>query len=316
VDWVAHTTATTPRSHFRLPTFIVSAETLKPWRSGSRNAPQRGGIPGYATSLNPVTYFCKSRTSRQGASTMTMSAERFDRWVQHLDRRVPRRGVGGIILAASILLTSASSGQTRKKKKRKKRPQACAARCAGGCCISEFGECVLPAQQGGARCGSRGEPCRACDSDECRPLGGVCDVDAECCDDGANVLVCRDQQCCKPIVQPCTTAQVCCSQLVCARSNLDPELLCRGTWGSPCTAEVAHCMEHTICRGGRCCAPLNQPCETDANCCTNVGGELCRVVPGYLPDNVCCYPSGTFCFGIGENSACCSGTCGEDQKCT
>ena len=247
-----------------------------------------------------------------------MDAEQFDRWTQDFDGRIARRGLGGIVLAVlSSTTIVAESPAKRKKKKKKKKPTPpvpCAAHCADWCCTGEFGQCIRPAQQGGARCGHGGERCAPCGSDACRPLGGVCVVDAECCDDGVNLLECQDQHCCKPAGQPCTTTQGCCPQLQCSRGpSLESELKCRGTWGALCH-DYTECMDGRNCQRGRCCAPLNMPCELDEHCCEST--YLCRVVDVFGPDKVCCLPPGAFCIQEGENQACCSGHCTASQQCS
>lgn len=258
-----------------------------------------------------------------------MHADQFDRWTQNLDTRVARRGLSGIFLAALIGLSPLDGEAKKKKKKKKHKDKApvdpgqgpadpvtptCAQQCPDGCCTSEFGDCVLPAQQGGAQCGSGGELCRVCDDDACKPLGGVCDVNAQCCDDGANPLACQDRHCCKAAFHPCETSDGCCPQLICTRSSLEPALQCRGTFGAPCS-NTDGCREHSMCQTGRCCAPRNQPCELDEHCCA--ANEVCRVVPDYVPEKVCCMPAGegNFCIQEGPNSACCSNQCGPNQHC-
>lgn len=237
-----------------------------------------------------------------------MDPERFDHFVSRLGARLSRRTLGGLAIgvAASLRREQASA---RKKKKR-----ACAKQCADGCCTSTFGRCIHPAQQGGGRCGIGGELCHACDDDQCRPLGGVCEVNAECCEDFPNLLECQDRRCCKPVLQPCTTPEGCCPQLICDRSALETHLACRGTWGAPCS-DTDQCGVGRFCSRGRCRSALNMPCELDEHC--SEANYLCRVVPGYLPDKVCCLSSGSFCiFGQGgENQQCCSGHCNENEQC-
>lgn len=171
----------------------------------------------------------------------------------------------------------------------------------------------MPAQQGGSRCGTGGEQCRVCDDDACKPLGGTCDVNAQCCDDATNITECHDRHCCKPTGSTCTSTPGCCPDLICARGpGIDPALLCRGDYGAQCVS-TSGCADGRYCNQGKCCAAQNFPCEIDGHCCA--ANEVCRVVDVFGPDKVCCLVSGAYCFGIGENQGCCSSLSNEDQTC-
>jgi hypothetical protein len=179
-------------------------------------------------------------------------------------------------------------------------PVACAATCTGGCCTSEFGNCILPAQQGGSQCGASGELCHAC---VCRPLGGTCAHNNDCCTDPVLVVQCDEQHCCRPPGQLCGATDECCPQLSCAQSDFSSDMRCLGMAGSPCT-HPSLCASGLICSTGHCCVNAGFACTQNSDCCA--AAAVCQAVPGSGPNARCCLPAGGFCLSNGE---CCSGTC-------
>jgi hypothetical protein len=248
-----------------------------------------------------------------------MEPTRFDGLTKRfVDPKSRRRVLGGVFAALlAVPLLDAHEAAARKRKKRKKRgrggtpnpgPVPCAVRCANGCCTGEFGECIGPAQQGGDRCGAGGDRCRACDNEECRPLGGTCTANDDCCPDPPFTNQCQASRCCRPMSQLCTTNDQCCPRLVCEKeTDFDRETRCLGTAGVAC-AYFFNCAGTLACIGGRCCAPPGRDCAVADDCCQL--GNLCQTTPLHGERRVCCGPSGTLCVTHGE---CCGGNCAGGQ---
>lgn len=245
-----------------------------------------------------------------------MDGDQFDLWVTHLQGQKSRRtfgaGLTGLLIASGM--TETAEGKKKKHKKKKKptttttsTTQApatpCAARCSAGCCTSAFGECIQPAQQGGARCGTGGAICQPC---QCKVLGDACLVNDICCTEGIEVIGCESSRCCRARGQLCNVNGECCPDATCIEeSEFDPERRCLGLAGAVCS-HPSGCAGSLTCRTGRCCFGSGSFCEAATECCDATA--LCQVnpTPGAGDRTRCCLPEGQFCLATID---CCSGNC-------
>ena len=213
-----------------------------------------------------------------------MDAKRFDRWTRGLDARISRRALSRGIVAALVTFGLAADTDAKKKKKKKKRPpqpepeQACAETCANGCCTSEFGDCIAPAQQGGdplrhRAASSATSAARASASrwakPVCHPMTAAQRSPSRRMP-GAAAAAARSREL-------CTTTGECCPQLVCApESDFDPELRCLGTNDAPC-AFTRTAPTSSSAKRAAAASSTAWPCEIAEDCCSVE--ELCQVVP-------------------------------------
>jgi hypothetical protein len=173
------------------------------------------------------------------------------------------------------------------------------------------------------------------DSNCCRPLGGSCSENDDCCD--GQRTSCTNGRCCLGEDSTCNASAECCPGSSCrggvCRSDvcLEPGEACP-SGSAPCCAE-----EGTTCSGGACCRGIGRPCvqlsgagdpccgsETTcgggdgATCCiTDFAGlqsgqgncdanEQCCSGYCHDPRNICCRPQGAACDKIGPLSfQCC-----------
>jgi hypothetical protein len=140
----------------------------------------------------------------------------------------------------------------------------------------------------------------------CRPLGGACSGNGDCC----NGVACNGGRCCQSEEHAtCTANSDCCPGMECrggvCRTNicLEPGESC------PPGAKACCATGGASCQGGRCCQQLGSQCEripaTGDPCC----GEdtTCDETVGK-----CCYPDFQNLLGgpdCSSNDQCCSGYC-------
>jgi hypothetical protein len=146
--------------------------------------------------------------------------------------------------------------------------------CLGDTCTCD---CINPGECASGHCGCstvRGFDVCTCRPKRCRPTGGTCAVDTDCCD---GPCVCQGDDCacvCVANGEACASDAACCSG-----QCLDG--YCRET---DCAGGEEGCLSHAECCYGLVCAPGvcfagdcdGQSCETDADCCGgSCGGRVC-----------------------------------------
>ncbi len=203
------------------------------------------------------------------------------------------------------------------------------ASCAAGdeCCNQNCvdGQCqCLPA---GSDCGSSLDDCCSgiCTNldaplgvnDVCQsPPGGECTLSTDCTSQYCDGGFCAG---CGLAEATCSSTLDCCTGLACAASLsvfggpnapiVDGGTTCCGQAGTSCDASDGGGCCGTCDNGTCACVPATNQCDTDQSCCA--GGACMRSPHGNGP-LACCQLDGQFCLADDE---CCTGNCGEDQKC-
>jgi hypothetical protein len=167
----------------------------------------------------------------------------------------------------------------------------CASDCDGACGPDE--ECVY------ARPVCACAPAPACGGTGGGTCGGNCPVGSTgfpCHFDSDNgFCLCDAPGFCGLKGSPCTSDQACCNGLCDASAHyctcLPPQASC---------TRFDQCCSGTCGTSGTCCARGGSACGADAECCSG----NCEA------DGRCaCLAPGAACLGIGNDPACCSGTC-------
>lgn len=233
--------------------------------------------------------------------------------------------VGGLTAAITGWLTRVDSDAKKKgkgKRKKKKKRIPCSARCQDGCCTAEFGDCLPPAAQAGARCGTGGALCEPCDPDKvcgASTCAGCCTADVACVGfEEMDPTQCGNSG---ELCQACGEDQECEDGSCCA------------LFGSPCGGDVFCCGVAAVCPNGFCCVYNGGRCDLTSDCCdtwdTCVDGRCLRKRGGSClidppnPQPICvpplncisgvcgdCPPDSGPCGGIAccDSLACCRDT--------
>ena len=162
----------------------------------------------------------------------------------------------------------------------------------GECDIDETNTDCRPTRET-CNSGSGSGCCHVCDDtqdppicvygdDICKPTGGICVDDADCCkgqclDDGTGVLRCDPA--CIDTGLPCTFSAECCETNCQDGTCLPPE--------DPCVPTGDACMTNADCCGGLClggvcdvpCELTGSGCTSPADCCSGICiGSLCASI--------------------------------------
>lgn len=235
---------------------------------------------------------------------------------------------------------------------------------SGRCCVQDGFSCEEEGDCCAGFCGPNGE-CQAClnlrqscdpelnqccqtggqticaqsfnfdDANCCRPLGGACGENSDCCD-GVRTT-CTNGRCCLGPDATCTASSECCPGFSC-RGNVCRSDVCLEP-GETCAATSIECCpeEGATCSGGTCCRQVGRPCvqlagiddpccgsdttcdgQDGATCCVRdfarvgstqrdcTASEQCCSGYCHQPNGRCCRTEGASCSEMGAlNFECC-----------
>ncbi|HTJ83082.1 MAG TPA: hypothetical protein VL400_15280 [Polyangiaceae bacterium] len=186
----------------------------------------------------------------------------------------------------------------------------------------------------------------------CAVAGAPCASDEACCRSAFGLAECSGGACCSALGAPCDDSSECCDGATCAANGRCGGVTCTLTQGDVDDEDDARCGSSFECCSHRCadgfcvaatCSSLGEPCEVDADCCSQPGPsgtvqpqcdglthtcvdateacDLCEPVAD--PAKNCCLASGQVCYVLIDGTSTCGnascspigGDCAGDDDC-